>query len=71
MEVIYFISLIIMIIISFADKKTRQHRGFWGGHIGSGGTPPAIVASLVIALIPILNTIFVIWYFYDKWTEKK
>ncbi|MFA4916053.1 MAG: hypothetical protein WC560_05205 [Syntrophales bacterium] len=71
MEVIYFISLMIMIIISFSDKEIRQSRGFWGGHVGSGGTPPAIAAFLVIATIPILNTIFVIWYFYDKWMEKK
>ena len=68
---IHFISLLILIIISFADKEIRQDRGRpWDGRTPGTGTPPSQVATLVIAFIPILNTIFAIWYIYDKYIAK-
>lgn len=73
MEVFFYIhviSLIIMIIISFVDKKIRQDRGSVGGTTPGTGSAPMQVAYLFFAFVPILNTIFALWYIHDNWVKK-
>jgi hypothetical protein len=61
---IYYISLMIIATFAFANKEAR------GVKVGNA-TVSAFLSTLLIAVIPIVNTIFVIGYIYARWTTRE
>jgi hypothetical protein len=61
---IYYISMTIIVTFAFANKEAR------GVRVGNV-TISAFLSTLLIAVIPIANTIFVIGYIYAKWTTRE
>ena len=61
---IYYISLTIIVTFAFANKEAR------GVKVGNA-TVSAFLSTLLIAVIPIVNTIFVIGYIYARWTTRE
>ena len=60
---IYYISMTIIVTFAFANKEAR------GVKVGNA-TISAFLSTLLIAVIPIVNTIFVIGYMYARWTTR-
>jgi len=61
---IYYISMTIIVTFAFANKEAR------GVKVGNA-TVSAFLSTLLIAVIPIVNTIFVIGYIYARWTTRE
>jgi hypothetical protein len=59
---IYFISMAIIAIFAFTNKEAR------GVKVGKV-TISTIVSTLLIAVIPLPNTIVIIGYIYAKWAD--
>ena len=59
---IYFISMAIVALSAFTSKEAR------GVKVGKV-TISAIVSTLLIAVIPLMNTIVIIGYIYAKWAD--
>lgn len=61
---IYYISMTIIVTFAFANKEAR------GVKVGNA-TISAFLSTLLIAVIPVVNTIFVIGYMYARWTTRE
>jgi hypothetical protein len=61
---IYYISLMIIVTFAFANREAR------GVRVGNA-TISAFLSTLLIAVIPVVNTIFVIGYIYARWTTRE
>ena len=61
---IYYISMTIILAFAFANKEAR------GVRVGNA-TISAFLSTLLIAVIPIVNTIFVIGYIYARLTTRE
>jgi high-affinity nickel permease len=61
---IYYISMAITAIFAFTNKETR------GVKVGKV-TISTIVATLFIAVIPLVNTIVIIGYIYAMWVDRR
>ena len=61
---IYYISMTIIVTFAFANKEAR------GVKVGNA-TVSAFLSTLLIAVIPVVNTIFVIGYIYARWTTRE
>jgi hypothetical protein len=61
---IYYISMAITAIFAFTNKEAR------GVNVGKV-TISTIVATLLIAVIPFVNTIVIIGYIYAMWADRR
>ena len=61
---IYYISMAIVAIFAFTNKEAS------GMKVGKV-TISAIVATLLIAIIPAVNTIVIIGYIYAEWADRR
>jgi hypothetical protein len=61
---IYYISMTIIVTFAFANKEAR------GVKVGNA-TISTFLSTLLIAVIPVVNTIFVIGYMYARWTTRE
>ncbi len=65
MTVLLWIYLISMAIIALSAFTSKEARGVKVGKV----TISAILSTLLIAVIPLLNTLVILGYIYAKWAD--